>query len=71
MPNATITYLPRLDLPTPPTGLPVYYALDGVINGIGSIYVHTPDGTWMRGGRHINPAELPAGGRLKKLGAEN
>ena len=34
--------------------------------GIGSIYVHTDTGAWVRGGRQLDAREVPAG--LKKLG---
>lgn len=67
--TGTVIYLPRLDLPTPPVGTPVYYVLDGLLTGIGHIYMHTPDNTWWRGGRPINTSDVPQGARLKKLGA--
>lgn len=69
MSDAQIIHLTRLDLPQPPTGAPAYYVADGVINGLGSIYLHTPDNTWWKGGRPINVRDVPEGARLKKLGA--
>lgn len=67
--TAEIVYLPRLDLPEPPKGTPVYYVAGDCIDGLGSIYLHTPQNTWWKGGRPIPATEVPVG--LKRLGVES
>ena len=50
----------------PPAAPGWYVDLTEGSGGLGSIYVHTDTGTWVRGGREIPAASVPA--NLRKLG---
>lgn len=52
-----MTTIPR-DLPEKPSQ-PTYYIVNDRITGFGSVFLHQPDGTWMRGGENVPAADVP------------
>lgn len=66
MSDAQIIYLPRLDLPTPPTTNPAYYVEGEEIRGLGSIWMQTPTGNWWHRQEPVPRSKVPTG--LRQLG---
>lgn len=66
MSDAQIIYLPRLDLPKPPTTNPAYYVEGEEIRGLGSIWMHTPEDVWWNRQVARRACDVPAG--LKPIG---
>lgn len=66
MSDAQIIYLPRLDLPTPPTHNPAYYIEGEEIRGLGSIWMQTPQDTWWNQQQPMPKSKVPA--NLRQLG---
>lgn len=68
MSDAQIIYLPRLDLPKPPTTNPAYYIEGEEIRGLGSIWMQTPRGDWWHDGRAVARKDIPT--NLHELGVK-
>lgn len=66
MSDAQIIYLPRLDLPKPPTTNPAYYVDGEEIRGLGSIWMQTPEGKWWNRQTPRPERDVPTG--LRPIG---
>lgn len=66
MSDAQIIYLPRLDLPTPPSTNPAYYIEGEEIRGLKSIWMQTPGGQWWNQQQPMPKSKVPT--NLRQLG---